>query len=559
MLFKKPEVRAYNFICSLQMRAVTLFVLLFCAAAVYAQDKKHAPSIPHLTKQGSSTQLIVDGLPFLILGGELGNSTASSSAYMKPVWASLKKMNLNTVIAPVYWELMEPKEGVFDFKLVDELIVNARANNLKVVILWFGAWKNSMSCYAPGWVKTNTGRFPRTLNKNGKPGEILSPFSSNNLKADQRAFAQLMTHVKKLDSKAGTVIMVQVENEIGMLPNARCYEPRANAAFEAPVPSKFIRYLQANKEALLPEAKKIWGDRGFKTQGNWEDIFGQSLATDELFMAWYYAVFTEELAAAGKAAYNLPMYVNAALNRPGKKPGEYPSAGPLPQVTDAWRAAGNSIDILAPDFYNPDFKHWCDLFTRRANPLFIPEIKFEPGIDAKAFFAFGNYNCLSFSPFSIESTNNPGKEPITRAYEILSQLTPLITKYQTAGSVKGFLLSKDSSETTVTMGGYIIHVKHEYTLGWSPGSKKEEWPLTGGLIIMTAPGELYVNGTGIVVTFEPIAANKVAGFISVDEGVFKNGRWVAGRRMNGDQDHQGRHVRVAVNDYGIQHARLYSY
>lgn len=541
------------------MRIFTLLMCLFCWVAAAAQRKQVPNSVPHLHKQGTSTQLIVDGKPFLILGGELGNSSTSNSAYMKPLWSRLKAMNLNTVIAPVYWELTEPKEGLFDFRLVDELINNARVNKLKLVILWFGAWKNSMSCYAPEWVKTNTARFPRILNKNGRPEEILSPFSRNNLEADKRAFAGLMSHIKAVDSKTSTVIMVQVENEIGMLPDARCYEAAANAAFEAPVPTTLLSYLQANKNVLLPETIKAWGDRGFKTKGNWEDVFGRSLATDELFMAWHYAVFTNELAMAGKAAYNLPMYVNAALNRPGKKPGEYPSAGPLPQVTDVWKAAAPAIDILAPDFYNPDFKHWCDLFTRRGNPLFIPEIKFEEGIDAKAFFAFGNYNCLSFSPFSIESTTNPGNEPIAKAYDLLGQLTPLITKYNAAGGVKGFLLSKDSSETTVRMGEYIVHVKHEYTLGWSPEAKKDQWPLTGGILIMTSPGEFYVAGTGIVLTFESMAPNKVAGFISVDEGVFRNGKWVEGRRMNGDQDHQGRHIRVAVNDYGIQHARLYNY
>ena len=147
-------------------------------------------------------------------------------------------------------------------------------------------------------------------------------------------------------------------------------------------------------------------------------------------MAWHYARFANEIAAAGKAVYNLPMYVNAALNRPGWKPGQYPSAGPLPHVINIWKAGAPSIDLFAPDIYFPDFKHWCDLYTRSSNPLFIPEIRFENGVDAKAFFAFGNYNCLSFSPFSIESTEHPEKEPIGKAYDILKQLSHLITKYQ---------------------------------------------------------------------------------------------------------------------------------
>jgi len=513
---------------------------------------------PRLVKNGNVTQLLVDNKPFLILGGELGNSSASSSDYMRAIWPRLKQMNLNTVIAPVYWELMEPTEGKFDFSLVDSLIKNARLYKLKLVLMWFGAWKNSMSCYAPAWVKTNTTRFPRILDKDGTPHEILSPFTKNNLDADKNAFVKLMQYIKETDSRDHTVITIQVENEIGMLPDARTYDEAANLAFTRAVPEQLFNYLKKNKKDLLPEIKFVWEANGSKTSGNWEEVFGKGLSTDEIFMAWYYAAFVNELAKAGKAVYNLPMYVNAALNRPGAKPGQYPSAGPLPHVMDIWKAAAPSIDFLAPDFYNPDFKHWCDLYTRLNEPLFIPEIRFEKGIDAKAFFAFGNYNCLAFSPFSIESTNEPEKEPISKTYNILNQITHLITEYQ-PGSVKGFLIEKDSIQKGIAIGDYLFSVHHEYKMGWSAGAKNDEWPLAGGLIISVAPDEFYVAGTGIVMTFTSKTNNKKAGFISVDEGIFENERWIPGRRMNGDQDHQGRHVRIPANEYSIQHVKLYTY
>jgi beta-galactosidase GanA len=530
-------------------------IILFCLHS----NAQSSLTIPRLVKNGNSVQLIVDNRPFLILGGELGNSSASSNAYIRPVWARLKQMNLNTVIAPVYWELIEPVEGKFDFSSVDTLIKNARLNKIKLVLLWFGAWKNSMSCYAPAWVKTNTVRFPRILDKNDSPHEIVTPFNKNNLEADKKAFAQLMQHIKQVDANQNTIITIQVENEMGMLPDARSYDEAANIAFNQVVPEQLLAYLKKNKDNLLPELKSLWETNGYKTSGNWEDIFGKSLSTDEVFMAWYYAVFANELAAAGKAVYNLPMYVNAALNRPGWKPGQYPSAGPLPHVMDIWKAGAPSIDLLAPDFYNPDFKHWCDLYTRSSNPLFIPEIRFETGIDAKAFFAFGNYNCLSFSPFSIESTEHPEKEPIGKAYNILNQVSHLITQYQPSGAVTGFLLEKDSLAKEVTMGNYRITVNHEYKLGWSGGAKNDIWPLAGGLIISVAPDEFYVAGTGVVITFASAVNNKKAGFISVDEGTFEKEKWIAGRRMNGDQDHQGRHVRIPGNEYSIQHVKLYTY
>jgi beta-galactosidase GanA len=215
--------------------------------------------MPRLVKNGNTTQLLVNNKPFLILGGELGNSSASSNEYMRPIWSKLQQMNLNTVIAPVYWELMEPIEGKFDFTLVDSLIKNARLFNMKLVILWFGAWKNSMSCYAPAWVKTNTTRFPRILDETRSPHEIITPFNKNNLEADKKAFVRLMQYIKETDSKEQTVITVQVENEIGMLPDARTYDEAANVAFNKAVPEQLFNYLKKNRNSLLPEDQGQFG------------------------------------------------------------------------------------------------------------------------------------------------------------------------------------------------------------------------------------------------------------------------------------------------------------
>ena len=469
------------------MRPYLLLLSLLLTLALAARAQGSAGSRPRLVKTGPSTQLLVDGQPYFVLGGELGNSTASSTAYMQPLWPRLKAMHLNTVIAPVYWELLEPREGKFDFTLVDDLLREARRNRLKLVLLWFGTWKNSMSCYAPAWVKTDPKRFPRVLDEQGIPQEIMTPFDPRNLEADRRGFVALMQHLKATDDKDHTVITVQVENEIGMLPTARSYDALANAAFRQPVPAALLTYLQRERNNLKPEFAAIWQRQGSKTKGTWEDVFGKSLATDEIFMAWFFAAYTNTVAAAGKAAYPLPMYVNAALNRPGVAPGKYPSAGPLPHVMDVWLAAAPSIDILAPDFYNPNFEHWCDLYTRGGNPLYIPEHRFEDGVDAKAFFAFGHYNCLAFSPFAIEGSDTLRAAPIGRAYDLLQQVSPLLGRYQPTGQVRGFLLQKDSAARSFTLGDYRFTAKHEFTLGWSLGAKKAEWSPGGGLIIAVAP------------------------------------------------------------------------
>jgi beta-galactosidase GanA len=504
---------------------------------------------------------MVHNQPFLIRGGELGNSSASSLAYLNQIWPTLEQMNLNTLLVPVYWELLEPIDGTFDFSLVDSLIIQSRKRDMKLILLWFGSWKNSMSCYVPGWVKTDPQRFPRALNKNGQAVEILSPFCTNNLEADKKAFTRLMQHLKKIDSKENTVIMVQVENEIGMLPDARDYSAEANKQYKQQVPSNLLNYLKKNQKQLLPEFRQHWEASGKKMQGTWAEVFGDSTAGEEVFMAWHFAQFTEELTKAGKSVYPLPMFINAALNRVGYAPGEYPSAGPLPHLLDVWWAGAPSIDILTPDIYFPNFEHWCRLYQRGGNPLFIPEARFEPSVGAKMFYAMGNHDAMGFSPFSIESTDNPGKESIVKSYDLIKQLSPLIISHQGTGQMAGFRLTKEHTADTLVLGGFQLTIKHDYTLGWSPDASNTTWPDTGGIIICTAPGEYWVAGSGLVITFG-LPENKPgsAGIYRIDEGTFTSDFvWQPKRLLNGDQSHQGRHLRIPVHEYGIQKLILYTY
>ena len=516
-------------------------------------------NIPSLQKKGNKTQLIVNQKPFLIRGGELGNSSATSMESMETIWPKLVDMNLNTVLTPVYWELIEPEEGKFDFSLIDDLILRARKENLKLVFLWFGSWKNSMSSHAPAWVKLNQKKYPRVKDDQNRSHEILTPFSENNLQADLNAFKKLMAHIKELDQKEQTVIMIQVENEIGMLPTARDYNPLANEAFKKEVPKELLQYLQKNKEKLVPEFLEIWKKNGFKTSGNWEEVFGKGLHTDEIFMAWYFSKFTNQIAKAGKDIYPIPMFVNAALNAPEKKPGQYPSAGPLPHLMDVWKAAGNSIDFLAPDFYNPSFKQWNDLFTRQGDPLFIPEHRFDETAPFKGLYAIGHYEAIGFSPFSIESVADAKKEPLGKIYDLIQQLTSTIEANKGLGKIDGVLLDKENNTQIIKLGDYEFTFKHDYTLNWSDGAKAEVWPMSSAIIIEITKNEFYIAGSGIVVTFKPLKENLNAGILKTDQGKFENEVWKTIRHFNGDQTHQGRHLRISVGDYEIQKIKLYSY
>jgi beta-galactosidase GanA len=536
-------------------RILIAFVLL--AFSLNAQTNKPA-TIPHLEKQGTTKQLIVDGKPFLMLAGETGNSSASDLKYLDEIWPKIVKMNLNTLLVPVYWELIEPSEGKFDFTLVDGAINGARKNNIRLVFLWFGTWKNSMSCYVPLWVKTDQSRFPRSRDARGRAQEILTPFSDANLKADVKVFSALMNHIRTTDANDRTVILVQVENEIGMLPDARDYCPEAEKLFRSDVPQELLSELQKNKESLTPELQKAWSSNGFKTSGSWEEVFGKGIQTDEFFMAWYFARYTNTVAAAGKKEYLLPMYVNAALIRPGYKPGQYPSAGPLPHLFDIWKAGAPAIDFLSPDIYFKSFAEWSVRFDRPGNPLFIPEAGNSQGM-ANAFYAFGQLNAMGYSPFSIESLDHPENNQVSQAYHVLKQLTPAILAHQGKGTMAGALLDSADQKAEIQLGDYVFTVRHEYSWPYASHAPGDV-PRYGCLIIMTSPNEYIIAGKGVVITFQTRSNDgSIVGIGTMDEGRFVDGKWTPGLRMNGDQSHQGRHMNLNGNTFSIQKVQLYRY
>ncbi|MBU6296824.1 MAG: DUF5597 domain-containing protein [Alphaproteobacteria bacterium] len=540
------------------------------AANTLASGANPLDQIPQLRREHGATQLIADGVPFLIRGGELENSTASSSAYLDTVWPKLAATHLNTVIAPVYWQLIEPKEGVFDFASVDHLIAGARRHHMRLVLLWFGSWKNSMSCYVPSWVKRDPQRFPRAARSDGAGMEILSAFSTDNLRADTDAFVALMKHLRAADSKQHTVLMIQVENEVGMIPEARDHSAAADAAFKAPVPAALTDYLAKHKDTLAPALKTAWRTHGFKAGADWDNTFGASPATDELFTAWTEGRFTGAVAAAGKAVYPLPMYVNAALIRPGKLPGQYPSGGPLPHLFDIWRAAAPAIDFFAPDLYFPNFVEWANKYAVAGKPFFIPETGRVNGdeMGANAFYAYAQLNAMGFSPYAPEFLAPHDAEAIGKAYDAISQLTPLILANQGTGKMIGvrapaqFDGTADLSPQQFDFGDYVLTVHFKEPAPISIGAKGETGipGAHGGLIIQSGPDDFWIAGTGMIVTFAVRGgAKETAGIDSIWDGRFVRGSWVPGRNLNGDDDNQGRYLRVPAGQFAIRHVRLYRY
>lgn len=530
---------------------------------------------PQLQKTGDVTQLIVDGKPFLIRGGELGNSSASDPTEFAAMYEMLRRMHLNTLLVPVYWDRIEPQEGQYDFSLLRSAIEAARRQELRLVLLWFGTWKNSMSCYAPGWVKRDTERFARVRLPSGEAVEIVSPFSDAARLADARAFAALMRWLKGVDSERHTVLMVQVENEIGMIPEPRDYSAAAEAAYQSAVPEALLSRLADG--ALGPEVTALWRRAGRRTAGSWPQVFGADADGEEVFSAWQFATYVETVAAAGKREYPLPMFVNAALIRPGYRPGQYPSAGPLPHLLEVWQTGAPSLDMLSPDIYFPNFGEWSGRYVRGANPLFIPEMAASARVAGNALYAIGQLGAIGTAPFAIETTD---KRPrIADCYRQLAGMSTLVLDGQRQGTILclspqiGFDWSVSEQTARGELAGFAFAATFESadassgdqttvlpTLGMGRWEAPAGTPCGAALILQIGPEEFAVLGSEVTVTFEPADGTGKIGIEYAQEGWYEDGSvWRGGRWLNGDETHQGRHIRFPGDAWRVQRVRLYRY
>ena len=584
-----------------------LLGLIFSAAvlAVSAQAQTDT-GIPHLQRQGSATQLVVDGKPFLITSGELSNNAASNLDLLEPVWPKLAASNLNTVLVAISWAQFEPEEGKFDYTALDGVINKARENHLHLIVLWFGCWKNGTSSYPPLWVKKDYTRFPRIQINEGKtvsnvgPVETLSTFADATRDADAKAFAALMRHIKEVDGTQHTVLMMQVENEVGVLRDSRDRSPAANKAFAGQVPAELMQYLEAHKDKLIPEFREVWAANGFKKSGTWEQVFGPgksaslelpvqtnisylglirhdaewlklTWASDEIFMAWNYSRFLEAVIKAGKAEYNIPMFVNTWLqSRDEAWPGTYPSGGPLPEVHDIWRAGAPDMDILTPDIHIDYFDDVCERYLRGGNPLFIPETSTNA---PNALMAVGKYNTIGFSPFGVDSVR-PIPPELATTYGILNQLAPLILAHQGTDGITAVRMRKGDAPKKVSIGDYTLTLTYtgrnlrlpvqvrggvEPSNRWGSSDAASLPPVEAvTLIITNGPDEFYFAGGGVRVDFASnLPGPQNVGLGDVQEGKFVDGKWVITRRIAGDDDGQG--DLLTINPEKIERVILYRF
>ena len=545
-----------------------LKVLISCLLVVTAFNSK--AQIPHLDKTGNSVKLMVDGKPFIILGGELHNSTGSDKEAMRKVWKEMKAMNLNTVLAYAYWELLEPQEGKYNFELVDEAIAGAQKENIKLILVWFGSWKSTASTYVPEWVKTNPKRFQRYTLDNGKTLEMLSPFSDENRNADAKAYTALMQHIKEVD-KQNTIIMTQVENEPGCFENYRDLSPEALKAWQNPMPADMLNYLKTNKGKLFPALEKAWAENGNKTNGTWEEVLGKSadqgeykFYTEELFMAYQYSKHINYVTDKGRKVHNLPAFCNGWLYN---KRGTYPHATINPHVLDAYRAGGSALDFYSPNVYTIEYDELFNSYTLGGNTLFVPESMLSP---AGALYAIGAFKSLGFAPFGIDGNGPKNPENAKNVsllkdiYKALPQMAGLITSNYNSGKMKAVYIQPNKKKQTEALGDYLITATGSNVRGFSfdfgksleqlgknrmgpPEAEKEKAApapfgvvpegLGSAIIIQPKQDEFYIVGYGVNLNFafkEDIVFNHL-GFLSIDEGYFEKEKFIATKRWNGDE------------------------
>ncbi|HEY2468668.1 MAG TPA: DUF5597 domain-containing protein [Terracidiphilus sp.] len=524
MLLK--AVRSSSFLLS--CLALALFTLTF-AVPLRAADA------PKLVQKNGRHALLVDGQPYLVLGGQIHNSSAWPSE-LPQVWESMAALHANTVEAPVYWEQFEPQPGKFDFSNVDAIVDGARAHKLHAVILWFGTWKNGNMHYVPTWVKEDTRRFPRIIRADGEPIDVLSPLSRNTLEADKTAFTTLTHHLNQIDGEQHTILLIQVENESGNIGSVRDFSAEANKEFAGQVPADLL---------------KATG----KQPGTWNQVFGGE--GDEIFQAYHQAKYIDEIVAAGKREFDIPYYINVWIDYPGAQlaqrqidqPGiAYPSGGAVQKLVGLWRKLAPSIDMIGPDIYADDSQFYRDTmkaYLRPDNPLWIPETGRSDSFGKFFFYALGE-GAIGFSPFGVDQSgwNILGDEAWTAHSRNFAMIAPMdreIARLEFDGKLKTAVEEPGQATQELDFGGWQAMVAFGFPQHDGRGAPGTKDAHGAALVAQLGPDEFLLTGVDASIVFhlpgkQPWIRSQI---LTTEQGTYENGVWKPLRLLNGDETDRG--------------------
>lgn len=389
------------------------------------------------------------GVPPVLFGGEMHNSNASTPASIDASMDLAAALKFNAVLAPVYWELTEPRPGDFDFSLVDHLLKAAEERDLYLGLLWFGSWKNGESSYPPLWVRSDTGTYFHAEDPDGNPTTTISPFCLAAQEADARAFKALMAHLRKAD-RHHRVRAVQIENECGV-------------------------FLERD---LCPAAQKAW------TEGGW-DTDTLALAPQR-FMAEACARYIDAIAAAGKSVNgDIPLFTNAWLADENARYGSYPNGGPRLAVLDVWKKTATHLDWLSPDIYSRGFASLCAAYAD-GQPLFIPETRCEAG---RYYYAIGEARATGVFAFGYEEYHDDPH--YVQECRVFSELVPMLGRdCPTHGFFREEGVDAPDGSVSLPFGSYTFDVHY------IAGEKNAH-----GLFIRTGENEFIAAGVGAWVSF----------------------------------------------------------
>ncbi|MGA2583466.1 MAG: DUF5597 domain-containing protein [Tepidisphaeraceae bacterium] len=512
-----------------------LAALLLIPSALLADD-----TLPHLQKVGDVTQLFVDGKPYIIFGGQVANASGFPDA-MDRAWPKIAALHANTVEFPIYWDTIEPHEGAFDFSGLDQIILAARQHQLHLIPLWFGTWKNGAMDYTPDWIKTDLADYPRVIDSGGKPLDVLSPHGQKTLQADCTAFAALMKHLKEFDGSDHTVIMIQVENESGLLGSVRDYSERANKLFADQVPDEIVTALH-------------------KQPGTWKEVFGPALA-EESFTAYYLSSYISTVAGAGKKEYPLLMYCNCWMGGDGTndrytefdRPGDsYPSGGPVTHMIDMWKAAAPNIDIIGPDIYHRSpmiYRTILSRYTRADNPLMVVETGGAMPFARYCFYALADFNAIGFTPFGIDG-GAPGEanrefDPVSANFRLLAPSAGEIATLQSQGKLKAAVEEESIPGKMLYFDGYDILVRFRPPVRVASGVPLQPNPSpepSGRVLVgQLGPDEFLIAGFDSAVDFKPSQGSDFTAvqFLHAEQGAYEDGQWTPKQILNGDLTSRG--------------------
>lgn len=356
--------------------------------------------------------------------------------------------------------------------------------------------------------------------------QVLSAVSPVNRDADKSAFVHLMQHVREIDEHHHTVILVQVENESGALGTDRDYSAAANAAFKGAVPAVLLKRLG-------------------KPAGTWESVFG--IAAAETFSAWYTASYINDIAAAGKKQYDLPMYTNAWLREHSfRKPGDYPSGGPVSTMLPVWKLAAPALSFLSPDIYHSNYNVFtglCGKYALPDNPFFVPELGKGLDFARLQFYALADFNALGVAVYGIDYFHaDPNDQRDTQRldekftdmadnYRLLRGVLGQLATLQGTGRLKAVGEEYGLHDQLVQLGNYDILCSFGF-----PAYRKRS--LTGrAFIAQLGEDEYLVTGFDTRLQFRPRLGSgyATAEYISIEEGYYDDGQWVRLRFWNGDE------------------------